>query len=152
MKFLSLPTVLVAVLLMVAAPVFAQSATLVATVRPNPLEVEISAPGSVPVGKWFEIKATISNQGSVAVTKTSAKIHKSSTLSIRGKKKRIGNLDPGSPQTITWQAKANQTGKFVILVEVEGVLEGEKISASNATVILATGSILLFWLGVLFGG
>ena len=136
---------------MVGAPALAQSGSVTATVRPNPLEVKVSAPSSVGVNEWFDIKVTITNQGA-AVTKTFAKIHTSSDLKLktRGKKKRIGTLTTGKTK-ITWQAKANQGGNYVILVEVEGFLEDEKITASDTAEMGVTGSILSFWIRLLFG-
>ena len=136
---------------MVGAPALAQSGSVTATVRPNPLEVKVSAPSSVGVNEWFDIKVTITNKGA-AVTKTFAKIHTSSDLKLktRGKKKRIGTLTTGKTK-ITWQAKANQGGNYVILVEVEGFLGTEKISADGSPVVEATDSILLSWFRTLFG-
>lgn len=150
MKFLSLPVLFLTTFSLVVSPAIAQSATLTATVKPNPLEVKIPSPGSIPVGKWFEIEVLISNKGTEALTKTSAKMYTPSELAVKGKRKRIGTLGPGETTKVVWQAKANHAGNFVIQVETEGFLEGEKISASNTTVISATSSILLFWLGLLF--
>ena len=150
MKFLSLPVLVSAVFLMIAAPSFAQSASLTATVRVNPLEVKLAAPSKIPVRDWFEIEVLIFNKGSEAITKISAKMHTPSELAVKGKRKRIGTLGPGEITKVIWQAKANQAGDFVIQVDVEGFLDGEKISESDSTLISATSSIWPFWLRFLF--
>ncbi len=150
MKFLSLPAVLVAALLMVAAPSFAQSGTVTVTVRPNPLDVQVAAPENVVVGQWFEIEVAVFNKGAQSITKTSAKIHTPSELKVRGKKKRIGTLPAGQTKII-WQAKANNSGdNLIIQVDVEGFLDGEKITAGDTAMVSATGSILLFLFRLLF--
>lgn len=129
---------------------FAQTATLTATVRLNPLKVKVIAPSSVAVGQWFEIKASISNLGSEMITKTVAVITASSGLAIKGKKKHIGNLGQGET-IVVWQAKANSSGNFVVQVEATGNLAGEEISASDSTVISAISSLARFWLRLIFG-
>ena len=77
-------------LLIAAGSAFAQSATLTATARVNPLEVEVIAPNGVTVGEWFEITANISNLGGETITKAYATIHTDPKLTVRGKKKKVG--------------------------------------------------------------
>ena len=87
MKYLSLPIILLAVFLVTAVPSFAQSAVLTATVRPNPLKVEITTPtSSVSVGKWFDINAEITNFGTEIVTKTTVTLNSPRELRVRNKK------------------------------------------------------------------
>ena len=151
MKFLYLPMVAFIAVSLAVVPAFAQTSNVTATVRPNPLEVEVSAPSPGGVGKWFSIEVTITNKGIAPITKTFAKIHTSSDLKLktRGKKKRIGTLTTRQIKLI-WQAKANEGGNYVVQVEVEGFLEGEKISSGNSALIVATGSVLPSWLRYLF--
>ena len=129
-RFFILPMALVC-LLVVAGSAFAQSVTLTATVRANPLEVEVIAPNTVVVGEWFEITADISNLGGETITKAYATIHKSPKLTVRRKKKKVGTLEAGQTKTITWLAKVRSSGNFIIYVEATGELAGEKISASD---------------------
>ncbi len=152
MKFFILPTLIFAAFILTVAPAIAQTSNVTATVRPNPLEVEVSAPSPGGVGKWFSIEVTITNKGAGPVTKTFAKIHTSSDLKLktRGKKKRIGTLISGQTKII-WQAKANQGGNYVIAVDVDGFLGTEKISSSGSDLIIVTDSILLSWLRAFFG-
>lgn len=152
MKFFVLPALIFAAFILAVTPAIAQTSNVTATVRPNPLEVEVSAPSPGGVGKWFSIEVTITNKGAGPVTKTFAKIHTSSELKLktRGKKKRIGTLAAGKT-TLIWQAKANETGNYVIQVDVEGFLGGEKITANGTAVTEVTSSILSFWVRLLFG-
>ena len=152
MKFFILPTLIFAAFILTVAPAIAQTSNVTATVRPNPLEVEVSAPPG-GLGKWFSIEVTITNKGAVAVTKTFAKIHTSSDLKLktRGKKKRIGTLAPGKTVEAVWLAKAKSSGQYIIQVDVEGFLEDEKITASDTAEMEVAGSILSFWIRLLFG-
>ena len=118
----------------VARSVFAQTATLTATVRVNPLEVKISDSGIVPLKKWFEIPIIISNQGRQEITKTEVRIYSSPKLTVKNKQKKIGNFAPGE-KIIVWFAKANKQGDFIIQVEMTGEFAGEQISATDSTLI-----------------
>lgn len=131
--------------------VFAQSASLTATVQINPLEVEVAAQNIVTVGEWFEIKADISNLGEETVSKTTVLINTPSELRTRGRRKRIGNLAPGVTEAVIWEAMANRPGNFVIQVEATSELGGEKISASDSINISATGSLGAFFIRLIFG-
>ena len=92
-KLVILPIALV-FLLVLARSSFAQTATLTATVRVNPLEVEIIAPSEVPVGKWFEIKAEVSNLGTERISRAFATLNTSPEFNVRGsEKKNFGSLD-----------------------------------------------------------
>ena len=149
-KLFILPIVIV-FLLAAGSTAYAQSSTLTATVRPNPLEVEVFAPSNVSVGSWFDIKVEVSNLGTETLTNTSALISPPSELVVRGKRKRIGNLSPGATQTITFRAMAKSSGNLLILVEATGKLAGEEISASDTTMISADGSLGAFLHRLIFG-
>ncbi len=149
-KLFILPIVIV-FLLAAGSTAYAQSSTLTATVRPNPLEVEVFAPSNVSVGSWFDIKVEVSNLGTETVTNTSALISPPSELVVRGKRKRIGNLSPGATQTITFRARANSSGTLIVTVEVAGELAGEDILASDTTIISASGSLADFLRRLIFG-
>ena len=113
----------------------AQTASLVATVRVNPLEVEMTAPSNVVVGEWFTISISVSNRGSETIRKTTATLETLTEIVVRGKNKKLGNVEPGEIKTVSWQAKANKAGNFIILAEVTGDLAGEQISAFDTTTI-----------------
>ena len=152
MKYLSLPIILLAVFLLTAVPSFAQSAVLTATVHPNPLKVEITAPDNVIVGEWFDVSAEVTNFGTEIVTKTTVTLNSPRELRLRNKKKRVGNLTSGEPVSLKWQVKARSEGNFIVLVEVSGRLSGEKISASDdSKIITADDSIIPSLFRMIFG-
>lgn len=129
----------------------AQSATLTATVRVNPLEIEVVAPDTVVVGEWFDIDVVVSNLGATTVKKTSVVVNKPSGLKVRANKKRIGDLAPGATEIVTWRAKVNSPGGFVAVVEVSGKLDGEEISAFDSITISAIGSLAARFFRLIFG-
>ena len=150
MRLLALPIIALTALSLAVGPSFAQSGTVTATVRPNPLDVEVAAPSQVTVREWSDIEVIIKNKGSTPITKTSAKIHSSSGFSVKGRSKKVGTLGPGETAKIMVLAKANHAGNYIIQVDVQGFLEGEKISSGDSALIVATGSILPSWLRFLF--
>lgn len=129
----------------------AQSGLVVATVRPNPLEVSISAPSGVTVGQWFDVSADITNLGQDTITKTIATLNTPTEFQVKGQRKKIGNLASHETKTVTWQVKANASGNFVITAEATGNLAGETISASDSTLITATGTLGVLLFRLLFG-
>lgn len=149
----TLGVIIISLLLFVPASfgsVYAQSGVVTATVRPNPLEVSVSAPPSVPVGQWFDISANVTNLGDLTITSTVATINASTELTVKGPKKKIGNLAGNQIKTVTWRAKANSSGNFVIQVEATGNLAGEQISSSDSVNIFAVGSLGHFLLRLIF--
>lgn len=131
--------------------VHAQSSVVTATVRPNPLEVSVSAPGTVVVGKWFEVSADVSNLGSERIGQTVATLNTLSELQVRGNnRKGLGSLGSGQTKIARWQARANTSGNFVVQVEASGNLAGEQISSSNSVNISAIGSLGAFLFRLIF--
>ena len=152
MRYLSLPIILLTVFLLTAVPSFAQSSTLTATVRPNPLKVKITAPSNAPVGEWFDISAEVTNLGSEVITKTTTTtLNSPRELSVRNKKKRVGDLTSGETISLKWQARAKSEGNFIVLVEASGRLGREKISTSDSKIITADDSIILSLFRMIFG-
>ncbi len=151
MKKFTLPLVFV-FFLSFANHSFAQEGTVSATVRPNPLEVIITASSTAIVGDWFEIKAEVSNQGDITIDKVSTTVNLPSGISIRGLKKRLGNIPPGDMKAVTWLVRAKNPGVYIIQVEAKGKLLGEEISASDSANISATGFLGVFFFRLIFGG
>lgn len=144
----------ISLLLFVAAgfgSVHAQSGTVTATVRPNPLAVVVSVPGTVVVGQWFDTSANITNLGNQTISGTSATIQVPQEVTVRNPKKKIGNLAGGQTESVTWRAKANSPGSFVIQVEATGNLAGEQIFSSDSAIISAVNSLALFLLRLIPG-
>lgn len=129
-----------------AGSALAQTATLTATVRPNPLELELMAPQNVVVGEWFDISASVSNKGGEVIRKTWITLNTPGEIVARGVKKNLGDLQPGETRTVNWRAKANSAGKFVVMAQVTGKLAGEPISASDTALISATSPTFLVYL------
>jgi len=151
----TLGVIAASLLLFVAAGagiVHAQSGTVTATVRPNPLEVSVSAPSPVAVGQWFDISADVSNLGSERIRQTVATLNTPSELQVRGNnRKGLGNLGSGQTKIARWQARVNTSGNFVVQVEASGNLAGEQISASDTQPISAVGSLGHFLFRLIFG-
>ena len=118
----------------------------------NPLKVSVSAPGPVVVGQWFDINANITNLGDQTITGTTATINVPAELTVKGqKKKKIGDFAGSQTKTVTWSAKANSAGTFVIQVDATGNLAGEQISSSGSVNISAVSSLGHFLLRLIAG-
>lgn len=144
-----LPSLIVCFLAAVSAA-FAQTATLTATVRINPLEIEVTAPPNVTVGQWFEIQVEASNLGPETVKGVKAEINPPTDLQVSGRHG-LGVLKPGETKKARWRARALASGNSIVQVEVTGRLGGEQISASDSAVISALGPPIPFWLRLIFG-
>jgi len=131
--------------------VYAQSGTVTATVRPNPLKVQISAPSTYPVNKWFPVSADITNQGADPITKIIVTLNADPGIRIKSSRKKIGTLGTHQTTNISWEAKATAVGNFIITAEATGNLLGETISSSDSAMIVATGSLGAFLLRLIFG-
>ncbi|MBI4084661.1 MAG: hypothetical protein HY431_02045, partial [Candidatus Levybacteria bacterium] len=59
----------------------------------------------------------------------------------KGKNKNIKTLSANETENVSWRAKANSTGEFVLTAEVKGELLGEEITASDTSLISAFGSL-----------
>ena len=130
----------------------AQSTTLTATVRVNPLKVEVTAPGVVTVGEWFDIKAEVSNLGTERISRAFATLNTSPGINVRGsEKKNFGNLPSGKTKTIKWRVKVDSPENYIVTVEAKGNLAGEEIVASDTDMISATGSLGGFLFKLIFG-
>lgn len=150
----TLGVIAISLLLFVAAGtgvVHAQSGVVTATVRPNPLAVVVSVPGTVVVGQWFDISADVANLGEQNISSTVATVHAPTEVTIKGPKKKVGDLAGGQTKTVTWRAKANSSGNFVIQVEASGNLAGEQIFSSDSVIISAVNSLAFFLLRLIPG-
>ena len=148
-----LGVIAISLLLFVAAGtgvVHAQSGVVTATVRPNPLKISVSAPGSVVVGQWFDISADVANLSNDPITQTIVKLNSPPEIKVKAARKKIGNLAAHQTTTVIWQVKAIAAGNFVITAEASGKLLGEPISSSDSTTITSTGSLGAFLLRLIF--
>ncbi len=129
-------------LLASAGSALAQTAGVNATVRVNPLEVEIVSPDDVEFGQWFSLEVHVRNLGAEPVNNTRLEINGSQKISIRGRKKMIlGVLNSNQKEIVVFQVRANLPGEYVVQAEATGDQLGQEISASDATVISVTGTL-----------
>ncbi len=129
--------------------VLAQTASLVATVRTNPLEVKVTALHPVSVGERFKVEATVSNLGKSKIKKTRVEIFLNSGLGLKGKSERkLGVILAENSKTASWRVTAEKTGEYVISVEASGIEEetGDLVKASDTTmVIVEVQNSASFW-------
>ena len=154
MRRLLIPILTALALLFVSSTTaFSQSSQVTATVKPNPLKVEVFVPGSVTVGEWFEIDAAVTNKGDERIRRVRATISPVVGLTIiRGSsKKSAGNLRPTETRTVSWRARLDSPGGKVVLVEAVGILSGEEISASDTALISTTTTLALLWRRLFLG-
>lgn len=129
----------------------AQTGIVTATVRASPLKVEIKASPTIPLGSWFDIPVDVSNLGSQTIEGVLVSINNPTGLSIKGKKSEsIGNLAPGGIVTVTWQAKTNTVGDYIMIADATGVLAGETLYASDSALLSTSGSLGAFLRSLIF--
>lgn len=118
--------------------VLAQTGAVVATVRINPLEVEVTAPSSVSMGERFKVEAIVKNLGGTKIQKTKVEIFLSSGLSLKGKSERkLGVILEEDSKATSWRITAKETGIYFISVEVSGIEAetGDLVEASGNTMV-----------------
>lgn len=141
-------SILLTYLFAIGGIVYAQSASLIATVHVNPLEVEIILPGNVEIGEWFKITAIIINHGSEKIKHNRVSIYPPPEVSVRGSnEKGVGILRPGGTRTISWWIRVDSPSANFVLIEVVGTLLGEEVSASDTVSIpiITTTTLSLLW-------
>jgi len=103
----------------------------------NPLEVEVSAPPEVEVGKVFKVSALVLNKGEVRVEGVEGEIFLPAGLFLMGKNtvKGGGAISGGKEKKITWSVKGDTLGNYVIAVSVSGEVQGDLVSAEGTTLV-----------------
>lgn len=127
--------------------VLAQSASLVATVRVNPLKVEVTTTSPVSVGQRFKVQAIINNLGQTRIKQAKAEIFLPPGLSFKGNSEQnLGVILPNNSKTASWQIIAETPGDYFILVYASGIEEetGGLVKAEGTTPVIVTNS-LSFW-------
>lgn len=129
------------------------SATVFATVRVNPLRVELSVPEKVAVGENFEVRATVHNRGTTYMVRgASATLFFPDGLAedgeggliIRGKSERnLGTIPPSREKQARWRVIAEgPPGVYVVMVVAQGTDEatGALLEAeASATITVVEG-------------
>lgn len=119
------------------------SATVLATVRINTLEVTVSAPASVTTDTPFRVTAAVKNTGSTKIMRVTATIHlpalgTSTAFTLRGQEdKNLGVISSGKDKNAKWNLVAKFTGNYVILVTALGTEEvsGDLLDAQDTTLM-----------------
>lgn len=100
-----------------------QTGTVVATVRINPLKLEVSVPFLVFEQQRFKVKAKVQNLGETKIEKAKAEIFLPEGLHLISPKSRqnLGTLAPHRTKWRTWWVRATREGEYAVLVEAWGV-------------------------------
>lgn len=142
---LVLPLVLGLLFSSISSFVFAsQTGTVVATVRINPLEVEVTAPPFVRVGERFKVEVTVSNLGDTKIKKAKVEIFLDSGLSLKGKsEQKLGIILAEDSKTVFWWVTAEEIGTNVVLVKASGIEEETQdlVEASDSTIVKVQASL-----------
>lgn len=103
----------------------------------NPLDIEVSIPTEVEIGKTFKVEVTIINKGDVKIEDTEGEIFLPVELSLLGKStvKNVGVVPGGRAKRITWQIKGNTVGQYIISVFVVGEVNGDPVNAEESKVL-----------------
>lgn len=111
-----------------------------ALVTINPLEVDVSAPAEVEIGRVFRVEATAINKGENRIENAEAQIFIPEGLVVlRGDSvKQIGVIRGGKDKKVFWQVKGEEIGSYVITVRVSGILEGTEISDGDSMLVEIT--------------
>lgn len=108
---------------------------IVARVTINPLEVKVSAPSRVKVGKIFKVEARLVNKGEEEIKDTEAEIFLPSGLTLIKKDliQRIGVIRGKKGKKVSWLVRGEKMGIYIITVSGRGELKGQTISAEDST-------------------
>lgn len=103
----------------------------------NPLEVKVSAPSKVEIGKVFKIEARIINKGEKRIENVQGEIFLPEKLVLLGggPVKKAGIVAPGKEKKISWSVKAEKIDNYVISAQVSGILEGSSLSDEGSVVV-----------------
>ena len=103
----------------------------------NPLEVKVSAPGKVEIGKVFKIEARIINKGEKRIENVQGEIFLPERLVLLGSGpvRGVGVVASGKEKKISWSVRGEKIDNYVILVQVSGTLEGSSLSDEGSVVV-----------------
>lgn len=117
------------------------STTVTATTPAPPpvtLSITVSAPSSQERGETFDVKATITNTGSLTAQGVQATILLPSGLSTTDPLTRaIGNITPGASVTVEWAVQTDIAGSYTISVTA---VDSSGSSAQGSTGVTITAS------------
>jgi hypothetical protein len=116
--------------------------TVSATVRTNPLQVEVSLPNrNVRTGQRVQVPATIRNLGTDPIDDVVARLQASDSIVIIDSELRdLGTLQPGRQIRVGWQVCSDQPISQLLLVRADATLTGIPISAESDAQLLVVAS------------
>jgi len=106
----------------------------------NPLEIRASAPFKVKTNTIFTVKAVIRNRGDLSIEEATAVIRLPKNVQLVGSSKEInlGTIPAHKNVTATWQVKAKNEGKYVILTSASAKYKGTVVTGEDAVLVAAT--------------
>jgi uncharacterized membrane protein len=132
--------ILLAVLVAAPVGVAADENAISVVVRASPLRValDISA-ATVPVGKTFQVKATVTNNGADPVRDVMVELRLDPVgLSVhKGSVRTISQVKGGKSASVSWSICATAPGSYVLLAQVDD--DGATIE-SPARIVSVTGT------------
>ncbi len=110
-----------------------------ALVTINPLQVSVSAPSEVEIGKNFKVEAIANNKGQEKIENATSEIFLPTGLTITQKEtiKKIGIISGKREKRVLWQVRGEQLGKYIISVSVSGELKGDVVSDQGTTLVIS---------------
>lgn len=112
---------------------------IIATVRLNPLEVNVTTSSPIFINNRTFIGAEVKNQGPYWVKDASATIFLPSGLRLisGSSTNNLGRIQGGKSKSARWRIQALEPGNYIILVEAKATDE------PTGTILTASGSALL---------
>jgi hypothetical protein len=112
--------------------------TVAATVRINPLRVEVSLPNrNVRTGQRVKVPAIIHNLGAYPIDNVVARLHVSDAIVIIDDAQReLETLQPGRQLRVNWQVCSNQPISQLLLVHADATLAAAPIRAESEAQLL----------------
>lgn len=109
---------------------------IVARVRINPLEVEVSPPAKVQIGKVFKIEARLINKGEEKIKDAEAEIFFDSGLTLIKKNsvQKIGVIRGKKEKKVSWSVRGEE-GSYIITVSGRGEIGGQAIFGDDTITV-----------------
>ena len=128
------------ILIVVFFPNFAQASiwdVIKAWVTINPLEINVSAPAEVEIGKVFKVEARVINKGEEKVENARGEIFLPAGLILlkEDSVQEIGIIPGKKEKKISWQVRGEEIGSYVISVSASGELKGYIVSGEGSTLV-----------------
>lgn len=110
---------------------------ITAWVTINPLEVDVSAPREIKIGKVFQVKAEVINKGEEKIEEVKGEIFLPAGLVLIRKDsiQEIGTIPAEKEREIRWSVRGEKIGNYFISVKVWAKLKGEEISAEDSVMV-----------------